>query len=132
MNFLNFLLGINFFEGCYFCYELHKELTAIYRGDGSHGAKDSFFVSLMSAEFWGPPPGCAAAEERRVSLQEDRGGNGFGARMAGLGAGGSDGGANIPNWGSGTVGDNVGSRPANFNPFMGTGRRLGGTDETAA
>merc|ERR1712194_159953 len=99
--------------GCYLACEFHKELTAIYRGYESAGDKDTLFVKAMGADFWGPPPGCAEAEELRRSLQEGSGSRqGFGARVGGLGSESERNaapqnstafGQTVQNWGNGTV-----------------------------
>lgn len=106
--------------GCYFTYEFHKELTAVFRGYGCCGPQDSFFVQLMGADFWGTPPGCQEAEERRQET-------------SGQPQGFSRSGAGPQNWGSGMlgsgmdgpVGDPQAPRRPSFAPFGGEGRRLG-------
>mmetsp|Transcript_4882 Transcript_4882/g.12100 ORF Transcript_4882/g.12100 Transcript_4882/m.12100 type:complete len:407 (+) Transcript_4882:118-1338(+) len=131
--------------GCYFTYEFHKELSAIFQGYGCAGAQDSYFVQAMSHDIWGPPPGCSEHEERLASdrvggLGGDSGGRGGssnwgsgilgGSGLMGMGGGGLMGGT--ASGGSGAEATNGPSAPLQqrrFAPFGGEGRRLGQDEE---
>ncbi|CAD7932206.1 unnamed protein product [Amoebophrya sp. A120] len=125
--------------GCYYTYEFHKELAAIFGGYGCAGSQDTYFVEAMSHKIWGNPPGCSEHEAR---LEESGTGSGFGNNPTGINSNPAP-----QNWGSGMLGGTGGgpaggngianqSNTANvqmpqqrrFNPFGGEGRRLGAED----
>ncbi|CAD7943831.1 unnamed protein product [Amoebophrya sp. A25] len=120
--------------GCYFTYELHKELQAIFCGYQCAGPQDTLFVKAMSHDIWGSPPGCSEHEARRV--EQGNGPSTLGSNTN-------------TNWGSGTLGSALAGgqgagaagasgfsaepqapQPARrFSPFGGEGRRLGHEQE---
>lgn len=107
------------FLGCYFTWEFHKELTAVWRGYNCAGPQDTLFVKLMSHDWWGQQPGTN-------EFQQQGDGSNINTTQSIS--------QRFTNWGSGTVGtaqDAPAQQPMQqpvgqrFAPFGGEGRRLG-------